>query len=475
MGLTTKIKLTVKQERAVDLLDDAIHDIELLLGGSGSGKSFIAAFKVVRDTLRYCAPSLICRDKCVDLQQGMIDQIIPAILQAIAEANGHNGSWTTWKIDGLKFAQWGEKKTKLTFCNGAYIRFGGLSKRDLSESGSDKILSPSWLHILVEEVSECGWDIIELLITRLRFQVKGVLNKLMMTENPPSINHWSYRRFFEHKREDGSTMSDDEIARYAYLEMQPKDNVENLSEAFIRNLSQLSGANRERFYEGRFQDTESGDILKRIQWTDNLPRSFDWDKLIIYTDPTPLTGKEHSIYADYKASVLCGLFEGVTYVLDIRMIRGSTLDLLNNIRQLWDASPNQSITELWMEKKGVPSDFNQVLVQFASMTGWSVPIQWDTRVFGDKKAAIETFLQPLFENDMIFFNQAFRDTERGRQAQFQILNFSRKANKNVHDDIPDAIMRADTKMKGKQKRKHIRNARLVAFVKPAYIHDKANG
>lgn len=475
MGLTTKIKLTVKQERAVDLLDDAIHDIELLLGGSGSGKSFIAAFKVVRDTLRYCAPSLICRDKYVDLQQGMIDQIIPAILQAIAEANGHNGSWTTWKIDGLKFAQWGEKKTKLTFCNGAYIRFGGLSKRDLSESGSDKILSPSWLHILVEEVSECEWDIIELLITRLRFQVKGVLNKLMMTENPPSINHWSYRRFVEHKREDGSTMSDDEIARYAHLEMQPKDNMENLGEAYIRNLSQLSGVNRERFYEGRFQDTESGDILKRIQWTDNLPRSFDWDKLIIYTDPTPLTGKEHSIYADYKASVLCGLFEGVTYVLDIRMIRGSTLDLLNNIRQLWDASPNQSITELWMEKKGVPSDFNQVLVQFASMTGWSVPIQWDTRVFGDKKAAIETFLQPLFENDMIFFNQAFRDTERGRQSQFQILKFSRKANKNVHDDIPDAIMRADTKMKGKQKRKHIRNARLVAFVKPAYIHDKANG
>ena len=475
MGLTTKIKLTVKQERAVDLLDDAIHDIELLLGGSGSGKSFIATFKVVRDTLRYCAPSLICRDKYVDLQQGMIDQIIPAILQAIAEVNGHNGSWTTWKIDGLKFAQWGEKKTKLTFCNGAYIRVGGLSKRDLSESGSDKILSPSWLHILVEEVSECEWDIIELLITRLRFQVKGVLNKLMMTENPPSINHWSYRRFFERKREDGSTMSDDEIARYAHLEMQPKDNVENLGEAYIRNLSQLSGANRERFYEGRFQDTESGDILKRIQWTDSLPRSFDWDKLIIYTDPTPLTGKEHSIYADYKASVLCGLFEGVTYVLDIRMIRGSTLDLLNNIRQLWDASPNQSITELWMEKKGVPSDFNQVLVQFASLTGWSVPIQWDTRVFGDKKAAIETFLQPLFENDMIFFNQAFRDTERGRQAQFQILKFSRKGNKNVHDDIPDAIMRADTKMKGKQKRKHIRNARLVAFVKPAYIHDKANG
>ena len=475
MGLTTAIRVTEKQKQALDLLDDDIHDIELLLGGSGSGKSFLAAYKIVRDTLRHRAPSLICRDKYVDLQQGMIDQIIPTILQMIAEANGHKGNWSSWKIDGIRFATWSDKKTKLTFCNGAYIRFGGLSKRDLSESGADKILSPSWLHILVEEASECEWEIIELLITRLRFQTHGVLNKLIATENPPSINHWSYRRFFERKREDGSTMSDDEMARYAFLMMQPKDNVENLGEAYIRNLSQLSGANRERFYEGRFQDTESGEILKRVQWTDNLPRPFDWDRLIIYSDPTPLTGKEHSIYADYKASVLCGLFDGATYVLDVRLIRGSTMDLLNSLRQLWDASPNQGITEIWMEKKGVPSDFNQVMTQFSVLTGWSVPVQWDTRVFGDKKAAIETFLQPIFENDLIFFNQAFRDTDRGRQTQFQILKFSRKANKMVHDDIPDAIMRADTKMKGKQKRKVLRNKNLVLFVKPAYIHDRANG
>ena len=470
MGLTTAIKLTRRQEVALDLLDDSLHDIEMLLGGSGSGKSFIAAYKVVRDTLRYRAPSLICRDKYVDLQQGMIDQIIPAILQLIATANGHEGSWTTWKIDGLKFATWGDKKTKLTFCTGAYIRFGGLSKRDLSESGSDKILSPSWLHILVEEASECEWGIVELLITRLRFQVKGVMNKLLITENPPSINHWSYKRFYEHKREDGSTMPMDEISRYAYLEMQPKDNVENLGAAYIRNLSQLTGANRERFYEGRFQDMEQGTIFKRIRWTSTIPRPFEWDKLIIYSDPTPLTGKEYSEYADYKASVLCGLFEFETYVLDVRMIRGSTLDLLNNVRQLWDASPNQSITSVWMEKKGVPSDFNQVLTQFSTMTGWHVPIQWDTRVFGDKKGAIETFLQPLFENDMILFNEAFRNTERGRQTQFQVLKFSRKTNKHIHDDILDAIMRADTKLKGKSTRKpRVQELERVKLIRPGYI------
>ena len=33
----------------------------------------------------------------------------------------------------------------------------------------------------------------------------------------------------------------------------------------------------------------------------------------------------------------------------------------------------------------------------------------------------------------------------------QILKFSRKTNKFIHDDFPDALMKADTKMKGKSK------------------------
>ena len=154
------------------------------------------------------------------------------------------------------------------------------------------------------------------------------------------------------------------------------------------------------------------------------------------------------------------------------MIRGSTLDMLNGIRQLWEQSPNKSITEVVMEKKGVPSDFNLVLQQFSSMTGWSVPIIWDTRIFGEKKAAIETFLQPLFENELVVFNEAFRNTERGRQAEYQILKFSRKTNKFIHDDFPDALMKADTKMKGKSKKVRSTPTQLVGFVKPAYVSHK---
>ena len=350
MGLTTKIRLTKKQNEAIRLLDDKQKDLILLLGGSGSGKSFVEVYKVIRDALRHKAPCLIARDKLIDLTTGVIDQIVPVILQLIAEENGQE-RWDKWTIDGLKFAVWSDKRTKLTFATGGYVRFAGLSKRDISESGSDKILSPSWLHIAIEEVSEVDWPIIELLITRLRFQTEGVTNKLIMTENPPSMYHFSYKRFLENQREDGSELPEEERARQAYLFMQPKDNEENLSENYIRNLSQLSGANRERFYLGQFQDAEQGEIFKRISWTKVLPRKCEWERLCIYSDPTPLTGTDHSIWADYKASVLCGLFDGNAYVLDIRIVKGSTLQMLNNIKQLWDMSPNQSITEVWMEKK----------------------------------------------------------------------------------------------------------------------------
>lgn len=467
--LTTDIRLTAKQQEALAILDDTYADKVLLLGGSGSGKSFVEAYKIIRDTLRYKAPCLVGRDKLVDLTQGMIDQIVPAILTAIAKSNGVD-RWDTWLIDGLKFAKWTDKHTRLEFATGGYIRFAGLSARDLSESGSDKILSPSWLHVMLEEVSELEYEIVEKILTRLRHHANGVLNKLMLCENPPSINHWTYKRFYERRKEDGSNLSDDEIAQHAYLLMNPKDNVENLGETYIRNLSQMTGANRERFYEGRFQDSETGEILKRIVWSSEMPVGYEYDALIIYCDPTPLTTREHSVYADYKASVLVGLWQGISFLLDVRLVRGSTMDMLQNIKQLWDISPNKDKTSIYMEKKQVPSDFKQVWQTFSALTGWYVPINFDTRHFGDKKQAIEVFLQPEFDNDLVIFNSAFKDTERGRQTENQILKFSRKANKFVHDDVPDALMKAITKLKGRKMKTKMLGRSNVRFVQPAYVH-----
>jgi len=467
--LTTKIALTKKQQEAIYLMDSGQFDRFLTVGGSGSGKSFVLAYKVIRDTLRHKAPCLIARDKMIDLSQGVIDQIIPAILQLIAEANKQE-RWEDWTIDGIKFAKTVDKKSKLEFATGGYIRYAGLSARDLSESGSDKILSPSWLHVMLEEVSELGYELIEKIITRLRVKVDGIENMMLLCENPPSINHWSYKRYFEGKREDGTSIDEEERSTMYALLMNPQDNEENLGEKYIKNLSQMTGANRERFYLGQFQDTETGEVFKKIHWQEELPRDFEWDKLVIYTDPTPLTGREYSKWADYKASVLCGLFDNMTYVLDVRIVRGSTMDMLQNMKQLWDMSPDKTRTDVVMEKKQVPSDFKQVMQTFQSTTGWMCPIRLDTRVFHDKKASIETFLQPLFENDLIIFNKTFRDTERGRQTQVQILKFSRRANKMIHDDIPDAIMRADTYLKGRFGKKKQRTKQVVKFVHPSFIH-----
>lgn len=470
MGLSTRIRLTAKQLEADAVLRNKQHDRVLLLGGSGSGKSFLAVYRLIADALRYKAPVLIARDKLTDLTAGVTDQIVPAVLQLLAVANGQD-RYDTWRIDGLKFAVWSDKRTKLSFATGGYVRFAGLSKRDITESGTDKILSPSWLHVLIEEASEVPWETVELLMTRLRYAVPGVSNKLIMTENPPSINHWSYTRFFDFKKLDGSTLSKQEQSQHIAIPMQPRDNEENLSASYIQTLSQLTGARKKRFYDGAFQDTEEGEIFKTMTWTSVLPEPYQWDRLIVYTDPTPLVTAAHSTYADYKASVLVGLYDGRTYVIDVRAIRGSTTSMIQCMHQLYEASPNPSITQVWMENKQVPSDFDQVIKTYSAMTGWMVPVHKDKRSFGDKTDAIEKFLQPLFENDMIFFNEAFRNTVRGKQTQHQILKFSRKRNKDVHDDIPESIMKADTKMKGTNHRKQNTSRNPVQFVQPGYVYN----
>ena len=61
MALTTQIPLTSKQKIALSLLDDDLHDKLLFLGGSGSGKSFVIVYKMIRDALRYGAPILIAQ------------------------------------------------------------------------------------------------------------------------------------------------------------------------------------------------------------------------------------------------------------------------------------------------------------------------------------------------------------------------------------------------------------------------------
>lgn len=446
---TTDIKITDKQAEFLGFVDSEVFNKFLAMGGSGSGKSFIEAYITVRDALRYKAPCLIARYALIDLEQGMRDQILPAVLSLIAKANGVD-DWRKWKIDGLQFAKWTDKRTVLQFATGGYIRIAGLGARDNSESGSDKILSPSWFHIMLEEISELNYDIVEKLITRLRYQVKGVRNKLLMCENPPSINHWSYKRYVEFKREDGSKISETERRNMLSMVLNPKDNVENLGDDYIQELSQMTGDNYERFYLGKFQDSATGLILKKVRYVDELPPHYDWDRLCVYCDPTPLVTKDHSVYADFKASVLVGLWDGEFYVLDIRLVRGSTTDMLISIKQLYDVSPNPMITEVFMENNGVPSDFKKMWETFSMMHNFHIPIQRDKRKFGDKKAAIETYLQPEFEAERVFFNAKLKGTERGIQMEHQILKFSRKSNKFVHDDVPDALMKAITILNGKK-------------------------
>lgn len=71
--------------------------------------------------------------------------------------------------------------------------------------------------------------------------------------NPPPKSHWTYRLFIQHvdpERKEKLPHPDS----YASLQVNPRDNVENLSPEYIASLESMSARMRKRFLDGVFAD-----------------------------------------------------------------------------------------------------------------------------------------------------------------------------------------------------------------------------
>jgi hypothetical protein len=92
-----------------------------------------------------------------------------------------------------------------------------------------------------------------ILIARTKLSEKNELRpKFFIDENPPTNkNHWTYRMFFDNK--DPSNDSKDlDASKYAKLQMNPIDNLDNISKDYIEELEQLPEREKKRFLLGEF-------------------------------------------------------------------------------------------------------------------------------------------------------------------------------------------------------------------------------
>ncbi len=299
-----KFRLTDKQKQAGELLASPSTHI-LLAGGSRSGKTFMLVMAVITRALR--APGsrhAILRFRFGHVKQSIVLDTFPRVLQTCFPGVEYSLNKTDW------FA---------SFANGSEIWFGGLDDKERTE----KILGTEFATVYLNECSQIPYHSRNMAITRLAQLVmdqsgKPLPLRMYYDENPPDKGHWTYKLFLlKTDPENKSSLPNPE--NYAYLQMNPTDNRENLSADYIKTLEALPARLRKRFLEGAFRDAAPNALFTEEHF--DKWRNLDGDlpemlRVVIGVDPSGADDEDNNDN-DEIGIVVCGLgTDGNGYVLE---------------------------------------------------------------------------------------------------------------------------------------------------------------
>jgi phage terminase large subunit len=235
------VKLTEKQAEALKLMGRKEVKHVLLYGGAQSAKTYAGLYAVLVRAL--AAPDsvhAICRLRLVDLRSAILLTKFPEVVKhRFGEEVSENKDLFHYVYSYPSY---------IRLSNNAKIFFLGLE----DNRGFDKILSPSYSTVMIDEASEVPYGAYSKLLTRL--SQKNRLKKVSIcTLNPTTKRHWTYQLFF-----DGKNPVDNKdvaaIRTYAKLQMNPIDNLDNLPDDYIELLESLPEQDKERFLYGRYSE-----------------------------------------------------------------------------------------------------------------------------------------------------------------------------------------------------------------------------
>lgn len=241
------MKITIKRsafnESFYPLLRDDEHDVILLVGGGGSGKSFFsfqrAVIRAMKDKRKY----LVIRKSATDLRRSCWVDLLNTLEQ--------------FKINSLCTINKTNMSVELP--NGSSFLCMGLDDPDKVKS------IPNITDCLIEEASEITLDDYSQLKMRLRGN--GVLrNQIVLMTNPISKANWIYRFFFEKGCQEQNCL----IHKSTY-----KDN-KHINESTVRTLEGYKTTNP--MYYRVYCLGEFGSISKQV-YTNYKVRDLDIDSL----------------------------------------------------------------------------------------------------------------------------------------------------------------------------------------------------
>jgi PBSX family phage terminase large subunit len=302
-------RFTAKQQAAQYILAGEAKHL-MLFGGSRSGKTFLLVRNLIARALK--APfsrHVIFRFRFNALRASVVQDTFPKVMRLAFPGIPYKLDKEAW------FA---------TLPNGAEIWFGGLDDKERTE----KILGMEFVTIYLNECSQISYDSRNLTITRLAQSVMQEIEgrvpeplkpRVYYDENPPSKAHWSYRLFVQKvdpETKEALAKPDD----FAWFQINPADNAENIANDYIDTLSSMSARLRRRFLDGEFSDATPGalfadEIIEKWRKDDAEPLP-DMVRIVVGVDPSG-SGDVDNADNDAIGIVITGLAtDGNAYVLE---------------------------------------------------------------------------------------------------------------------------------------------------------------
>ena len=265
----SQFKLTEKQCEVRKVFAGA-HRYILIYGGSRSGKTFFTIYSMVTRMLKAPgARQVVFRQDGVDAKQSIGNETIPEVV-ALA-------------YPGLAL-KWHDKDGYYEAPNGSQLWLCGLKDKHRL----DKVLGKEFVGIYLNEASQITLEALRVVLTRLAqvvYQVDGRLlkQKLYVDLNPTVAAHWTYQMWVNGiNPEDGSKIESHE-EDYASINVNPADNLENLSPEYLKSLALLPERMRRRFSEGQYTaDDDNALWQRRYIKIDDAP---EMDRIVVAVDP----------------------------------------------------------------------------------------------------------------------------------------------------------------------------------------------
>lgn len=298
-------KLTAKQIEANRLLASAAQHI-MLFGGSRSGKTFLIVRAICTRALK--APGsrhASLRFRLGHIKSSIVLDTFPKVMKLCFPNVEH---------------ELNKSDLYASFGNGSEYWFGGLDDKQRTE----KILGNEYATIHLNECSQIPYASRNIAITRLAQLVNQKVNgiesvlplKMYYDENPPDKSHWTYR-LFKAGQDPESKGSLEDRERYACMQLNPADNLENLGGDYLKTLQGLSMRLRKRFEFGEFRDAAPNalfidEVLDKWRTTDQP----DMLRIVVAVDPSGADDDDNQ-ENDEIGIVVCGLgMDGNGYVLE---------------------------------------------------------------------------------------------------------------------------------------------------------------